>query len=545
MKHKNHILSILIRVIKSHMFLSIGLVIAIVGTIITGVLPPLVLEKIVNRLTAGETILFQMVFLYFVVLVLSGIFDAGKESLITIFGQKVTHGIRSEMCDKLFRLPANYFIENDPGVTGSRFVNDVDTIEILFTSGIISMVVDACKVISILVVIFAKSKGLGTLIIVTTPFLFWLTRVIQKRMLKAQLENRVAVGKVNSHIPETIRSIRMIHTFRKERYMEDCYENHIEDSYHAMEKSNFYDAIYSPIIITISSLLIAIMMICSARGGGMQEFFGMSVGTAVAVITYVGKVFEPLESIGMEIQNIQSAAAGMNRVNELLNEEERVIPPEKEIKLDTHYPAVQLENVRFGYKKEREILHGFSAVIESGENVTLTGRTGAGKSTIFKLLMALYQPWDGNVSVYGIPADQIPESERRKVIGYVEQSFRLIPGTVKDQITMRDKAITMEQVEEALSIVGMKDAVLALENGYDTLCVPNLFSQGQMQLLSIARALVTDPAILLLDEITANLDSATEEKILQALKAASKDRTVISISHRLFASGLGREISIS
>ena len=553
MKHRSPVFSSALVTIREHSLLTAGLLFTIAGATILGILPPLVLETLINRLTEGRTFSTFLVFFYFFLLTAAGLFDASKESLITVFGQKITRGLRHEMCAKLSRLPAAYFQKNEPGVTVSRFVNDVDTVEALFTSGIIGMAADLCKVISILAVIFVKSKGLGILMMLVTPLLYVLTRLFQKRMLSAQLVNRAAVGRANNHVPETIKNIRMIRSFHKEAFMEKKYGSYIQQSYHAVEKANFYDAVYSPIVITISSVLIAVMMIFAAKGGAMQAFFGMSAGTAVAVIAYVGKVFEPLESIGMEIQNIQSAVAGVYRINEFLREEERKMPPE-DIELPklrniqnsysahfgappgagTNMPAAELDKVSFGYEREQEILHDVDLTVMPGENVTLIGRTGAGKSTIFKLLLGLYRPRSGRIRIFGMDADQIPDRQKRKLFGYVEQSFPVIPGTIADQITLKSPDISAEQIEKALKTAGLWESVNALEKGWDTPYKPGLFSQGQLQLLSIARAVAADPAILLLDEITANLDSVTEKKVLAALQEASKRRTVISISHRLY-----------
>lgn len=531
-KEKHPILKILMKTIGSHRLLSLGLLVAIIGTIMTALVPPLVLERIVNQLAGGINITFSLVVLYVVILAIAGIFDAVKEGLITVFGQKVTHRMRSEMCEKMNRLPASYYATNEEGVLTSRMVNDVDTVETLFTTGVISMIVDSCKVISILIIIWVKSKGLGVLMVLVTPILFGMTLWIQKRMLSAQIRNRVAVGKANNHLPETIHNIRMIHTFHRERYMEKKYRSYIEDGFESMEESNFYDAIYSPLIITISAVMVAVMMVCSAMGGGMQTFFGMTVGTAVAIISYVSKVFEPLESIGMEIQNIQSAIAGIYRINEFLGEEERELPQGIVSKVNDA-PAIELKNVHFGYTEDQEILDGYSMVVKAGDSVTLTGRTGIGKSTVFKLIQGLYQPWSGEVLLFGNPIERIPDDERAKLMGYVEQTFHMIPGTVEEQISLKDPTITGEQVEKALELVGLKETVESMELQYDTPCSQAMFSQGQIQLLAIARAIVREPAILLLDEITANLDSSTEKKVLEAIDKASSNRTVLSISHRI------------
>ena len=544
---ENKISRIFLRELKRAWPLTLALLAAVAGAVLLGLTPPLVLERAVNALTSGTGIPLSLALLYFGTLALSGIFDSGKEFLLTVLGQKLTRALRSAMCAKLSRLPASWFAGREPGAVASRFVGDVDTVESLFSSGIVSMAVDVCKVLSILAVIFVKSRGLGILMLLVTPLLLWMTRVFQKRMLKSQLQNRAAVSRVSHHVPETILNIRMIHTLRKERYMAQRYDGAIQDSYQAMEKSNFYDSIYSPIILMISALVVAVMMVCASLGGGMQELFGMSVGTAVAVIAYVGKVFGPLESIGMEIQSVQSAVAGVRRIREFLSEPEET-PTDASLALDalrrSGKPAVEVANVTFSYDGERDVLQDCAFTVKEGESVTLTGRTGAGKSTVFKLLLGLYRPQGGSVRIYGADASSVPPAIRRHLFGYVEQAFHLVPGTVLDQITLWDEAITCEKAEKAARLVGLHETICALEQGYDTPCKEGLFSQGQFQLLAIARAVAADPAILLLDEITANLDGETEQAVLTALERAAARRTVVSISHRLYRRTGGRQIAI-
>lgn len=533
------------RVIKENKLLSLGLILSIAGAVIFGVLPPIALEKIVNSLSVGEAVGVGLALVYFAFFTLSGVFDALKEVFITIFGQRTSYYLRKDMCAKLYRLPSSYFTENDSGITLSRFVNDTDMLDSLFSSGVISMVVDAVKIISILVLIFARSIGLGIIMIVATPLLILLTNHFRRRMLKAQLANRRAVGTVNNHIPETIKNIRMIHSFGVESFMKKKYNCYLENSYRATEKSNFYDSVYSPIIVFISTFIIALVMVLSSIGGGVREFFGMSVGTAVAVIAFVGKIFSPIESIGMEIQNIQSAAAGIRRIEEFLGKEERKIPKGSVSAEDLENEnAVEFKNTDFSYDGENEVLKNFNLSVKKGENVTLMGRTGAGKSTAFKLILGLYSPDCGEVLVCGKKADEIKESEKRKIFGLVEQNFFATAGTVAEQISLLDKEISEEQIKSAARLSGIEDYIMSLENGYETEFHESLFSKGQLQLLAIARAVASNPPILLLDEITANIDSATEEKVIGALIKASKNRTVISISHRLFEKNGGRIIHI-
>lgn len=397
--------------------------------------------------------------------------------------------------------------------------------------------------------IWLKNRGLAIVLLILLPFLYWFTRTVQKNMLKAQIENRCAVGRASGHVPETLHNIRTIHTLGKERYMEQRYDEYIAESYRAVERTNFYDAIYSPVILILNAIVVAVVMLFSASGNAkVLTLFGMSAGTAVAVINYISQIFTPVESLGMEIQTIQSAIAGVHRINEFYALEEL---PERnsgekpaEPRNRPEKPFVELQNVTFSYEDDdRKILQALNFQVYPGEQVTLSGRTGAGKSTVFKLLLGLYQPGEGKVLIQGRDAFQIPENEKRSLYGYVEQTFHRVPGTVKDQITLFDDSFTMEEVRGAARIAGLDATIEQLEKGYDTPCTQEIFSQGQWQLLSIARAAVAKPKLLLLDEITANLDAQTEEEVLQALKRASEGRTVISISHRVNAE-TGRIINI-
>ena len=532
--------SVIRQTVTGYAGLSLGIVLAVAGAIVTALLPPWILGSIVDTITAGNVVPVALVILYFAFTVLTGLTESIREGLLTVFGQKITHALRSSMMEKYTNLTAGELTKQEPGTIVSRFVGDVDTVENLFTSGIISMFADACKIISILVVIWLKNRGLAIVLLILLPFLYWFTRTVQKNMLKAQIENRRAVGRASGHVPETLHNIRTIHTLGKERYMEKRYDEYIAESYRAVDRTNFYDAIYSPVILILNAIVVAVVMLFSASGNArVLTLFGMSAGTAVAVINYISQIFTPVESLGMEIQTMQSAIAGVHRINEFYALEElpeRVRNLEIPVVTEEEMPFVELQNVTFAYEGDsRKILHHVSFKVYPGEQVTLSGRTGAGKSTIFKLLLGLYQPGEGKVLIQGRDAFQIPEHEKRSLYGYVEQTFHRVPGTVKDQITLYDDSFTMEEVREAARIAGLDATIEQLEKGYDTLCTSEIFSQGQWQLLSIARAAVAKPKLLQLNEITANLDAQTEEEVLQALKRASKGRTVISISHRVNA----------
>lgn len=542
-ENKTQVRDVILRTVKTQKLLSAGIVITVVGAIIAALIPPLILARIVDTITEEKGAPLFLVLCYFGMIVITGMTESAREGLLTVFGQKITHALRSSMMKKFISLTADNINRQEPGTVVSRFVGDVDTVENLFSSGIIRMFADACKILSILFVIGFENRGLTLVLLILLPFLFGFTRHVQKNMLTAQIENRKAVGRASGHVPETLHNIRTIHCLGKENYMEKRYDQYIGESYRAMERTNFYDAVYSPVILILNAVVVAVVMLLSASGNSqILRFFGMSAGTAVAVINYISQIFGPVESLGMEIQTIQSAMAGIHRINEFFKQEEKK-ETNRAVQISETDIPVEFKDVTFGYD-ENVILDHVKFQVREGEQVTLAGRTGAGKSTILKLLLGLYEPQDGEVLVRGIPATQIQAEDRRTIFGYVEQSFHMVPGTVKDQITLYDEGITDEQVREVIRLVGLKEAVKGLENGVDTWCTAELFSQGQWQLLSVARAAVAEPAILLLDEITANLDAETEQNVLRALRKVSKDRTVISISHRMSAS-MGRMIFIS
>ena len=540
-RNKNGVFATIRMAARAHHVLTAGTFLCVAASVVASLLPPLLLARIIDSLTAGLPLTLWAVLAYFCSLVLEGVLSSAQESLLVLFGQKMTHALRSEMSHKLTQLPASTLVDQNPGEVAARFSGDVDTVEALFTSGIISMVADACRILSIMAVIAVKNTGLALILLLVLPLFAVFTRHVQRRMLAAQLDNRRAVAAVSGQVPETLHNIRTIRALGTEAYMERRYDKRIGDGYAAMERTNFYDAIYSPVVLLLNAVVVAIVMLLSASGNAtVLTLFGMSVGTSVAIINYISRIFSPIESLGMEIQTIQSAMAGVKRIDAFLTQPERAIPGERQ---KAARGDVELTHVTFGYG-EKQVLNDFSMTVHQGEQVTLIGRTGAGKSTVFKLLLGLYPPESGSVTIGGVPVADITDRERRACISCVEQHFARVPGTVLDQITLGDPQITAGMAKNAAQLAGIDTAIRALPDGYDTVCSEGMFSQGEWQLLSIARAAAADPAVLLLDEITANLDAETEARVLDALRRASEGRTVLSVSHRIYENLGGRTVEI-
>lgn len=364
MKNKESVLQVIKETVRKHGVLSAGLFAAVCGAVIFALLPPLILAQLIDRLTKNHTLWTGGILLYFGLLALTGFLESARESLLTVFGQRITHALRSSLMEKFGRLSANELNRQEPGALVSRFVGDVDTVENLFTSGIISMFADACKILSILVAIWVTNRGLTIVLIVLLPVLFLFTRYVQKNMLASQIANRRAVSRASGHVPETLHNIRTIHCLQKETYMEQQYARYIDDSYSAMEKTNFYDAVYSPVILILNAIVVAVVMLLSAsENPTVLKLFGMSAGTAVAVINYISQIFTPVESLGMEIQTIQSAFAGMERINEFYSLKEKKGPAA--LTANTDYGmAAELKNVTFGYDESQVILNDVSLQIK-------------------------------------------------------------------------------------------------------------------------------------------------------------------------------------
>ena len=545
-KNSHNVVSIILHTIIKRKWLSLGIIISVCGAVITALYPPLVLGKIVDTLTTGSQMPVYLVFLYMAFTVITGLMEATREGLLTVFGQKITHALRSGLMEHFVRLSTDSLNKQESGAVVSRFVGDVDTVENLFTSGIVSMFADACKIISILAVIWFRNKGLATVLIVLLPFLFWFTRHIQKNMLDAQLKNRRAVSRASGHVPETLHNIRTIHNLGKEKYMEKRYDEYISDSYKAMEKTNFYDAVYSPVILILNAVVVAVVMLFSASGNAkVLTLFGMSAGTVVAVINYISQIFSPVESLGMEIQTIQSAIAGVRRINEFFelpvldNNEELQAEKTFDSKNDT--PYVQFNDVTFGYEADHTVIADKTFVVNRGEQVTLSGRTGAGKSTILNLMGGMDTATTGKIIVDKENVSKFTAKRlttyRRYDIGFVFQFYNLVQNlTVRENVELATQICKNPlDVDEVIEAVGLKERSSNF---------PAQLSGGEQQRVAIARALAKNPKLLLCDEPTGALDYNTGKQILKLLQDTCRERgvTVVVITHNLALTAMGDKV---
>ncbi len=533
-----------INTVKNNKGLIALLLVLVAAATISNIVPPLIMKQLIDynfTLKTEDKLIFTAV-IYIMVIFASGIVNFLKEAVLTVLGQNITKDIRLLMMEKLEKISASYFSRNESGQIASRLINDVDAVSSMFTSGIAGMAIDLFKIIGVLISVFYLSRGLGIIALVLLPAIYFITRFFQKKMLGAQIENRKQVGEVNNHIAESFKNIFMIKSFSKESYMEGKYGIILENNYETLEKVNFYDSIFSPIIRIIRAAVIAFVAVMSSKE---LDYLGISVGMAAASIDLISSLFTPVENLGMELQSIQKSLSGVKRVDEFLGEDEDIKENIDVFNLDINSVDIRFNNVSFAYEKGKKVLKDINVQVNPCEKVTFTGRTGVGKSTLFKLVVGLLKPTEGSITINGTDVFQIPNKDKRKIFGYVEQNFHMIKGTVADQVSLGDCDITMDQIKNALNMVGLLEYVEGFEQGCSTIVQnDNIFSQGQRQLLSIARALVNNPPILILDEITANLDQVTEEKIVSVLEKAGENRTILTISHRLSSMAASDKIVI-
>lgn len=533
--------------LKNHIWIFIGLILSIILAAFSGLLPSYVLKYIIddyatvaiNTNAIDSAKLIYLAILYFGSYLLYFLFIIFENYMISLFGQQLIHKLRYEMLEKVQKLPSSYFTSHGTGEMSSQIMDDVHSIETLFATGLISILVSLLKIIGILISILVFSWILGLIIIAIVPLIFVITLLFRKIMLKNHIKNRKIINQQANHISESINTILTTQNLDKEEYKEKKFRELLNEGYDAKLKTGLLDSIYSPIIECIKTLVIALVTILVAYGVSSSNYIlGISLGTFAASINLITDIFSPIQNLGQELEAMQEGLSGVKRIQVFMNEKEINKKEEaftyKEIFKRNLENIVEIDNVSFKYDDgDKFVLSNLNFVVKNEEKVILTGRTGVGKTTLFKLILGINKPSIGKVIVNGYDIYEVPDLEKRKIFGYVEQGFSAINGDIKSQITLNED-ISLDEVREVMKQVNLDSYVMNhIKDNYNATFKESDFSRGQLQLLSLARALLFKPKILLLDEISANLDSKTESDIIKALSSASNHKTVISISHRL------------
>lgn len=518
------------------------LAIAIAAGIGMQLLPPQILRNIIDNHISMEINegIWVLSAWYLMTVVLGAAADFAREITLAAVGQSFLANIRHAMAKKLLKLPVGYLSSNSVGSVMSYFTSDVDTVGTVLTSGLIGILADGLKALGIVVSIYVLSPFLSLYVLILIPIIYITTNYFNKITLKSQLSARKAVGKINGYIQELFNGIRTIKMFSREAQFIYKFQEPLNENLEAVNKTSTYDSIFPCITQIIRALMIVLVVVLASPKG--ISSIGLTIGSIAACIDLVSRMLDPIESIAVEFQTIQEAFAGLKRIKEfgMLEEETRY---------DENYSLVEaaadevnnckfdisLNNVSFSYGNGKSVVKDISFNIQPGTKVALVGRTGAGKSTILNLVAGLYEVKEGSIKVGDYNPFNIPPRLRRRILGIVPQTLTAYDGTVKEAITLYDEDITDEEIIRAAKSVGLHEDIMNLPKGYDTIIGEGeaQLSNGQYQLLSLARAMVYNPPILLLDEVTSGLDAITEQKVFKALRKISKDRTILTISHRV------------
>ena len=453
--------------------------------------------------------------------------------IVSRIGHAVIRKIRDDLFSHLMSLDMAFHDRAEVGRLMSRVSGDVDSISHVITQGVTAMVADSLTVIGIAVIMAYMNLRLALVTLTVVPMLVLAIVVFQKKMSSAFDAVRRRAADVSANIQETISGVRVAHAFaREDANIQRFDETNVEAMRAGLRAATIF-YVFFPTIELISAIGTAAVV---GAGGAASIRGEVSVGTLVAFLSYVTRFFMPLRELGQVYNMLVSAGVSARRIFELLDERPAVVDADDAVELP--HPVrghVRFENVWFEYEPGRPVLQDFTLEARPGETIAIVGATGAGKTTVINLLTRFYDPTSGRVSVDGIDLRSLKQASLRRAMGVVLQEGFLFAGTVADNIRFGRPGATDEEVRRAAEIVGLDDFIMSLPNGYGTNVHERgvRFSPGQRQLLAIARAMVADPRIIVLDEATSSVDPITETLLQKAIAASFKGRTAVIVAHRL------------
>ena len=507
-------------------------------------LPPVLIRWIVDdHLAAGKREgLLALGFFYLAAITLGQGLAFVYGYLAASVAQGVLSDLRVRLFDHLQRLPASYFDHTPLGDAISRCTADIDTLDTMFTSGVATLVANLFRLLTIAAAMVILSPMLALAAALMLPPLVMVTRYFQVRIREAERASRKAVGEMNTHLQETLRGVEVIQAFKREAGFVARFRHVLVRVLHASNRATIYASFYPPMTALMTYGAIAFLLWAGTRdASGFFGAAGVSLGTLVAFALLLQRFFTPLTALGDEWQTVQGALSGAERVFEVLAVPADLQPQPSSPRPPQRQDGLALENVVFGYAPGAPVLHGVSLRVAPGEHVALVGRTGAGKTSMVHLLAGLYEPWQGTVRVAGQNPRTLPDDAKRRAFGIVPQSAQLFRGTVLENITLNDASVAESAVMEAAAISGADAFIRSLPNGYRTVLrgagggAGVRLSAGQEQLLTLTRALVSQPSVLLFDEATSFLDGASEAALREALRSTVLHRgaAVLTVAHRL------------
>jgi ABC-type multidrug transport system fused ATPase/permease subunit len=447
-------------------------------------------------------------------------------------GERILADLRNRLFDHLQRLSLGFYERNRAGVIISRLTNDVEAIDQLVTDGVTSLVQNTLTLIGTAILLFVLDWRLALATLLVFPFMSVATAIFRSRSARAYASVRERLGLVTATLAEDIAGMRVVQAFTRERARVRNFQQVTERYRDANMETVVLNGLYFPFVDLLSTGALVIVL---GYGGHLYFADAVTLGTLFAFMLYVQNFFDPVQQLSQLYGTFLSATAALDKIMDVLDQKAEVVDRAGAIELPRVEGHVRFEDVRFGYGDGPEVLHGLELDVPPGTTVALVGHTGAGKSTIAKLLARFYDPRHGALTIDGHDLRHVTQASLRRQLGIVPQEGFLFAGTVTENIAFGRPDATPQEVVRAAETIGANDFILRLEDGYETQLQERgtRLSLGQRQLVALARALLADPRILILDEATSSVDIGTERKIEQALRTLLAGRTAFVIAHRL------------
>lgn len=496
---------------------------------------PILIGKVVIDIAIADrdiTLLTYLIIGISILYLLSYVANMYRIKWVNILGQRVIHDLRKSLFSHVQRLSHSFFDKRSAGSILVRILNDVNSLQELFTNGIINLLMDVVMLSGIIIILFALSPPLALAVLVILPIMFLISTKLRRRIRRGWQDVRIQKSRLNSHLNESMQGIRITQSFSQEKENTEFFDGVNTDNYEkerlAMKKSAYFGP-----FVEMSNAVGTVILV--AYGAHLIITGQIEVGTFVSFAFYLGMFWEPISRLGQIYNQLLVAMASSERIFEFLDEQPNVKEKKDAKPFKDMKGNIVFDKVEFSYEKDRVALHQISLEMKAGETVALVGHTGSGKSTIANLISRFYDPTSGAVKIDGHDLRDMRLDSLRTNISVVLQDTFIFSGTIIENIRFGRPEASDEEVMEAAKVVGADDFIKRLSNGYYTEVEErgSILSAGEKQLLSFARALLANPRILILDEATASIDTETEVKIQEALRKLLKGRTAIMIAHRL------------
>ncbi len=469
---------------------------------------------------------------YIIVLVLGFLFNFLNTWILQLTGQTIIYNIRQEVFEHIHKLSMRFFDITPVGKIVTRVTNDVEALNEMYTQILVRLIKNIAKIIGLMVVMFVLNAKLALLALCLMPLIVVLTIVFKSISKTTYRIVRTKLTALNTYLSEHLSGMKVIQIFAKEKEKDMEFKDRARDLFHASYREMLVFAIFRPLMYILS-----IVALCIILGVGSNIVLEgvITAGTLYIFSDYIRSFFEPIQELAEQFSTLQSAMASAEKIFTILDEDPLVKNPEQPVALGKVKGRIEFENVWFAYQGEDWILKDVSFTIEPGQRVAFVGATGAGKSSILNLIGRYYDIQKGRITIDGVDIKEMSTDELRGAIGQVQQDVFMFTGDVKSNIRLKNQTITDEEIKEAARYVNADGFIGQLEKAYDEPVTERgaTLSAGQRQLISFARTLAYDPAILVMDEATANIDTETEQLIQEALEKLMQNRTTIMVAHRL------------